>query len=133
RVLPRRRLAPLRPWHVPLRAAEHRARLPSLRRPLQDAQHPRAERRLHRRAAELAPSPQSRRTYVRVLRMVDELPERLLASAEWDVVHPVRDLQLVMAGPGPIEVAVLPDDPLLPRVDDDDAVVEVVVDRDVPI
>src|SRR3954468_17178934 len=66
RIPPGRRLAPRRPRHIPVGAAEHRARLPSLRRRRPPAQLPHAERRLHRTAAGLVPSPESKRTYVRV-------------------------------------------------------------------
>src|SRR3954447_2060512 len=66
RIPPGRRLAPRRPRHIPVGAAEHRARLPSLRRRRPPAQLPHAKRRLHRTAAGLVPSPESKRTYVRV-------------------------------------------------------------------
>src|SRR5256885_9748744 len=73
------------------------------------------------------------RTQVRMSRVMYELPERLLVDAERDVVHPVRSPEKRPTAARPPEVAVLPDDAPLLRVHDHDPVVEVVVDRDVPV
>src|SRR5262245_39228509 len=62
-----------------------------------------------------------------------ELPERLLVRAERDVVHSVGGVEEAAAAAWAREVAVLPDAPSLLRVDDDNAVVVVVVDGDVPV
>src|SRR6476661_8852084 len=66
-------------------------------------------------------------------RVMDELPERLLVNSERDVVHPVGSPERRAAAARPGAVPVLPDDAPPSRVDDDHAVVVVVVDRNVPV
>src|SRR6476661_8616654 len=66
-------------------------------------------------------------------RVMYELPERLLVDSERDVVHPVGNPEKRPAAPRPGAMAVLPDDAPPSRVDDDHAVVVIVVDRDVPV
>src|SRR3954453_17231841 len=84
RVPPERRVAPRRPRHVPVGAAERRARLPSLWRRGPCAQLPHAERRLHRPAAgRLVSSPQSKGTYVRVNPRLLDAPRRELERVDF--------------------------------------------------
>src|SRR5439155_4721404 len=83
RVPPERRMAPRRPRHVPLGAAERRARLPPLRRRLSSAQPAHAECRLHRTAAgRVVSSPESKGTYVRVNPPLLDVPRRELERVD---------------------------------------------------
>src|SRR6476661_1019825 len=66
-------------------------------------------------------------------RVMYELPERLLVDSERDVVHPIGNPERRASAARLAAVAVLPDDAPAPRIDDDHAVVVVVVDRDVPV
>src|SRR6476660_4076205 len=66
-------------------------------------------------------------------RVMDALPERLLVNTQRDVVHTVRRPEGRPAAARPGAMAVLPDDAPPSRVDDDHAVVVVVVDRNVPV